>query len=278
VRLPGATEWAFLKLYCQPERAVELLTGPLSDLLTLLEPALDKDTEDAHWWFTRYADPEPHLRIRLRTPDAYWAGTLIQAVGRWAHEQLEHGTIQGLAWDTDRPETGRYGAGPNLAVAEAVFAADSAATLAELRTDVGDLRPALTAASLLDIATHLLGGHQTALEWMVANLRQHAGAAPSRPLLRLALDLTEDTTPEAAPGRLGIELATAWERRGRALTTYRAALQAADGEPSEVVASLLHMHHNRVVGIDRTAEADCLRLIRTASLSWLARARQGALR
>lgn len=278
VRLPGATEWAFLKLYCRPERAVELLTGPLSDLLTLLEPALDKGAEDAHWWFTRYADPEPHLRIRLRTPDTDWADTLIQAVGRWARDQLEQGTIQGLAWDTDRPETGRYGAGPTLAAAEAVFAADSAATLAELHTDVGDLRPALTAASLLDIATHLLDGHQTALNWMVATLRQHEGTAPSRPLLKLALDLTENTTPEAAPGRLGAELATAWERRARALTAYRAALRSAGMEPSAVVASLLHMHHNRVAGIDRTAEADCLRLIRTTSLSWLARARQGALR
>jgi len=36
------------------------------------------------------------------------------------------------------------------------------------------------------------------------------------------------------------------------------------------VRSLLHMHHNRLVGVDRAREAVCLRLARQAAVTWRA--------
>jgi class I lanthipeptide synthase len=56
------------------------------------------------------------------------------------------------------------------------------------------------------------------------------------------------------------------------LATYRRALP--DGvDMSKVLHALLHMHHNRALGVDRDREAVCLRLARQAAAAWRAKDR-----
>lgn len=72
----------------------------------------------------------------------------------------------------------------------------------------------------------------------------------------------------------GGQLALAWRRRRSALATYRAHFSPAEGpEPNLVLASLLHLHHARMVGVDQDSERICLRLARAAALGWVARNR-----
>jgi thiopeptide-type bacteriocin biosynthesis protein len=74
----------------------------------------------------------------------------------------------------------------------------------------------------------------------------------------------------ALPG--GEELALAWGHRRSALAVYRAHLSPADGpDPDSVLASVLHLHHARMVGINQNSERICLRLARAAALGWVAR-------
>src|SRR5579871_4582286 len=56
---PGST-WLFMKLYCSHELQNGLIAGPLRALAhdTLNEKMADE------WFFIRYADPDPHLRLR----------------------------------------------------------------------------------------------------------------------------------------------------------------------------------------------------------------------
>ncbi|WP_308407619.1 lantibiotic dehydratase C-terminal domain-containing protein [Streptomyces olivochromogenes] len=75
----------------------------------------------------------------------------------------------------------------------------------------------------------------------------------------------------------GAHVAGVWALRRRFLHMYRQALEEAGTDPAGVLPSLLHMHHNRAVGIDPDAEAACRRLARAAALSWTARA-EGATR
>lgn len=65
------------------------------------------------------------------------------------------------------------------------------------------------------------------------------------------------------------EISGAHQERVYALAAYRAALP--DGaDVDAVVRSLLHMHHNRALGVDREREAVCLRLARQAAATWRA--------
>jgi hypothetical protein len=78
-RFPGVSPWAFLKVYCHPERSREILTAHL--------PVLFGDWEGGPppWWFTRYQDATgSHLRLRLWLFAAGDFGEAVRRVGAWA--------------------------------------------------------------------------------------------------------------------------------------------------------------------------------------------------
>ncbi|MCZ4123664.1 lantibiotic dehydratase [Streptomyces sp. H39-S7] len=267
-RLPGSSDHAFLKLYGNPSRVPELLTAHLPRLLT------GWDTDLAAW-FVRYADPEPHVRLRLRLTNPDGFGAAAQNVAVWASALREEGVIQRITWDTDQPETGRYGTGAALDAAEAYFAADSAAALAQMLLDPADLQSATAAASFVDICAGLLGSHSAGLDWLTRNLRRADGEAAPRHVQALAVRLSGPDPAQTMVGEPAVM--RAWEARRRALLHYREALEESGSDPADVLPSLLHMHHNRVAGIDPAAEATCRRTARAAALSLIARS-EGALR
>ncbi|MFI1481892.1 lantibiotic dehydratase [Streptomyces sp. NPDC020747] len=267
-RLPGTSPWAYLKIYCHPKRVPEILTTHL--------PGLFQDWAGGEplWWYTRYSDPDTHLRLRLRLPAPDAFGTAAQHVGAWAAELRNTGLIRSIQWDTDEPETGRYGTGDTLAAAERAFAADSTAAIAQWTLGLlPHLQPAVTAASFVDIAATFTGSPAAGRRWLTEHLLKGEGEMPSRDLQALAIQLTapdsDFTALRALPG--GERVVTAWASRRAALETYRTALTDHGAEPTDVLPSLLHMHHNRAAGIDPDNETICRHLARTAALSWSAR-------
>lgn len=250
-----------------------------ADLLARL-PDLTAAFGDAPWWFIRYRDPDPHLRLRIRHADGGFAET-ARHVGAWAQSLADAGLATGrVQWDTYWPETGRYGDGQLLGLAEWVFVADSAAVLAQLQhTGPGSLpAAALTAASMADIAAGFLGGTEAGMRWLIDNLTRTAEPALDRTLLTRAVALADPTDTWAAlRAATGTAITEAWARRRAALTAYRRRLIVLDGPPPEtVLTSLLHMHHIRAAGIDPDAERACRRLARAAALSWTSRTPEAA--
>lgn len=285
---PGTADTGYLKLYGSAERADEVLRVHLPGLLNEA-PSVFRRTvayEDSSeptvlgTWFVRYADPDPHLRFRLNLPGPDDFADAAREVARWADALREEGLIQRMQWDTYVPEAGRYGTGPALAAAEDYFAADSVAALAQLRLELpAELRPAVTAASYMDIATGFLGSRGAAHAWLAAHLLRGDGAPVPRHTQALVLRLTENDDPVThlsdLPGGDGVR--DAWARRRDALSRYRSKLLRPGPAPENVLPSLLHMHHNRVAGIDPDAEALCRRMVRAAALSWTVRT-EGAMR
>ncbi|MGH3809634.1 MAG: lantibiotic dehydratase, partial [Pseudonocardiaceae bacterium] len=141
--LPGASPWAFVKLYGHPDRQASLLTTCLPTLLA----AWDDLSE---WWFVRYLDPQAHLRLRLHLPSPSAFAHAAERIGSWAGGLRRLGLISQVQWDTYYPETGRFGTGPVMAAAETVFAADSAAAIAQMTHSTGGRAQlqAVTAASI----------------------------------------------------------------------------------------------------------------------------------
>ncbi|MGW4503673.1 lantibiotic dehydratase [Streptomyces sp. NPDC004436] len=264
-RVPGTSHWAYVKLYGSTARVPEVLTAHLSRLL------------DEGWdsppaaWFVRYADPDAHLRLRLRLPGPGSFGPAADAVARWADDLRREGLIQRVQWDTDRPETGRYGTGLALEAAEEYFVADSAAAVRQLALEVpAGVQPAVTAASFVNIASAFLGSREAGCTWLLQHLLRGDGTPVPHDLQALTLRLSD---PSGRNGLASLDggdaVVAAWEARGEALDRYRRMLE--DSSPENVLASLLHMHHNRAAGIDRAAEATCRRMARAAALAWTRR-------
>ncbi|MGH3755168.1 MAG: lantibiotic dehydratase [Pseudonocardiaceae bacterium] len=266
--MPGSPV-LYAKLYGNPGTFDTILTDHLPALLASWN-------ETPLWWFVRYRDPAPHLRIRLRTPDY---GTSAARVGGWAADLRRCGLVGDLTLDTYRPEIARYGGGAAMAAAEALFAADSTAAVAQLAALAGTrgVHPyALTAVSLADLTCALLGSRPAGMHWLIehADLAAKVGIR-DRDVLRQAVTLADLDSPSptlpAVPGGSGV--VAAWRTRRQTASAYARCLaeHAGRATPAAVAVSLLHLHHIRAHGIDPDAEARTHRLARSIALTYTAR-------
>ena len=261
--LPGYGGRCYVKLYGHPDRQTTILTHHLPFLLHQLDTGV-------RWWFLRYGDPAPHLRLRL-------SGSVdAAAVGTWTRRLRHAGLTARVQLETDYPETARFGGPAALAAAEEHFAADSAAALAQLAAadNVRGLDVlAVTAASLLDLAAAFIGDPAEAMRWLIDHTRAHR-AAPARAVYDQAVLLANPhNRAELAALKGGDQILACWVQRRRALDAYRDTLHTTGtAAATELLPDLLHLHHVRMAGPDPDSERTCLHLARAAALSWTTRA------
>ena len=253
--LPGEAGWCSVKLYGHPDHATGLITGEL--------PRLSATGTPLSWWFLRYRDPDPHLRVRLHIKDP----EQLRAVHVWTRDLRAQSLVAAVVHDTYTPESGRFGPGTAMEAAEALFVADSRAVAAQLATDQTETGTRVwAAASMTDLAHHLLGNAPDARQWLI----DHAPAGTTdRTEAAHTITLTHpDHDSPPTPVR------DAWEQRAEAARAYAKALADLGFAAAEVLPDLLHLHSTRLFGPDPATERACLALARAAALSWNARTKE----
>ncbi len=122
----------------------------------------------------------------------------------------------------------------------------------------------VTALSLFDVATAFLGSRAAADDWL--NVQQPP-ATPDRSAVSHIQRLARGQRQANIPGWAAV--AGQHQARTEAVVEYRNALPTGT-DTDKILHSLLHMHHNRAVGVDREQEAICLRLARQSAATWRA--------
>jgi thiopeptide-type bacteriocin biosynthesis protein len=264
LQLPGG-EWLYAKLYATEPAQRAVLRSRLPELVD--EAELSAAGVDG-WFYVRYRDPDPHLRLRFHgKPDGLW-GELLPRLHGWATRLRQDGLLITAVLDSYDPEVERYGGPEAMADAERVFHADSALALAlapHLDGDDADVRAAASVHDLL-VGLDPSGGVLTRFAAAVPVADRHAVPAARRG--RLA-----DLLPASA-GRL---VAPGGFRRG-ALAAYAATLERTGCPPGRLVqigAGLAHMHSNRLFGVDRARERGVYALLHRALAVRASRARHG---
>ncbi|MFI7221257.1 lantibiotic dehydratase [Micromonospora maritima] len=268
---PGASPLLLAKLYGDIRRQDLLLAEHLPRLLSEWDAPPD-------WWFLRFRDPDQHLRLRIALPDPSAFGPAAQRVSAWADDLRRRGLLREIGYATSYPETGRWGSGPAMQAAEAVFIADSHAVLTQLRQPARPSRQALVAAQIAAIAVAYTGNVDAGMRWLIDHVPATAPQPVERPLFREAVRLAHPgddwAALRAAPG--GTAIVDAWKNRDVALAAYRTHLPGphTDGINSDdVLGSLMHAYHIRAVGIDFDDEDQCRYLARAAAQAYFARSR-----
>lgn len=269
---PGGP-WLYATLYTSAERQDELLTGPLRRFLTDLgSPPAGPEGVD-RWFFIRYADPDPHLRLRLHGDPATLNGIILPRLHDMAGQLAADGLARGLRLDSYVPESERYGGPTLLGAAEEVFHADSQLVLERLAAPTDDriLSTAYDVTELVRAFRRGYGGDWR--RWLTGTYpkrEQHHKAFAARRRAALARII-----PDGRPDPVAKPQHAAVERFGRLVRAAeeRGALSVS---PDAVLASLVHMHCNRRLGTDRTAEAQTLAVARGAVQAHLDRERAGA--
>ncbi|MBD9702119.1 MULTISPECIES: lantibiotic dehydratase [Streptomyces] len=269
--LPGRSEWLYAQVHGHPDRQDEVLTEHLPRLL-------DGWTGLRQWWFRRHRDTtrpdsEQYLDLHLRLPTPGEYGQAAARVGEWAADLRGCGLLAHLQLATYCPEAGRYGHSEAMDAAHEVFAADSAAALAQITLAIHTGLPpkAVTAAGLVDLAASYAESPDIGMRWLIDRLPHEQGKLDQKLRdtgMRLADPADDWATLRATPGAETVT--RAWERRRTALTTYRTHL-ARQRDPYSVLRSLLHMHHVRTIGVDPDRERVTHRLARASALRQSAR-------
>jgi thiopeptide-type bacteriocin biosynthesis protein len=133
-RIAPGNDWIFAKLYAGGAAIDEILTDFVSPLIV----DFLSSGSVSQWFFLRYADPHPHLRIRLHGDPLRLrsqAQPLLQDVFSRA---LASGMTWKVQYDTYEREMERYGGSDAIGAAEEIFFADSQACLDILHQFGGD--------------------------------------------------------------------------------------------------------------------------------------------
>jgi thiopeptide-type bacteriocin biosynthesis protein len=267
---PPGSDWLYARIYTGPTMADGILAGEVASLVRELMGSGAAD----RWFFLRFADPDVHLRVRFHGDPARLHAEALPAIEAAGASALERGLAWRIELGTYEREVERYGGPESIELVERAFHADSDAVLAilpllepgdagqeerwriglygthRLLLDLGldlDDRLALVHAQADSIARDR-GWDKGARGRIGERFRKERAALerlldpdPAEPSgLEPGLEILAERSRALEP--IGQELGQL-EREGR-LTAPRAA----------IASSLLHMHLNRLLRGDNTAQ------------------------
>ena len=137
-KLPGS-EWLSAKFYLQPDKKNSFL---LEQLYTLIQKS-----NLSNWFFVRYNDPEPHIRLRIKLSSLHDLTETLSSIQHSALEWLQEGYIQNMVFSPYEREIERYGGIELIDTIEELFHIDSMTVLSCLHLPLE--KPVLRALSVV---------------------------------------------------------------------------------------------------------------------------------
>ena len=117
-------QWLYYKIYCGVKTTDTILT----EIIKPLTQHLLNNHWIAEWFFIRYNDPEPHLRIRFKIVDTSNLGNIIATIKNALNNDVQNDCIWKVTVGTYKRELERYGSN-TMDVVENFFYIDSEAVL-----------------------------------------------------------------------------------------------------------------------------------------------------
>ncbi|HEU5382290.1 MAG TPA: lantibiotic dehydratase, partial [Ktedonobacteraceae bacterium] len=263
---PLGSEWLFMKLYCAQALQDTLLAGPVR---IFAESALAaRYAED--WFFIRYADPEPHIRLRFRGEPEVLLKQLLPELSAWGRHLMSEGPCLKFTFDVYDREIERYGGPVAISLAETLFGADTRAVVNLLHLIQSNRLPIDMLLLAMLTADDLLAGlgltAAQRLEWyhvMVPFLRE-SGATYRKKKAQLRSLFGDPVGLLAIPGGEVVRdiLVTRKTTLAQVAQQLSGALsqQQSNQHLSMIYRSYVHMHCNRL-GLDPVKEREVLQLL-----------------
>ena len=253
---PGS-EWLYLKIFLSRENEEEFLVKQLQGWIQdLLQKA-----QIGQWFYVRYREEKFHLRVRLKGIPKTLLQEVLPAFHRQAAQWMGTGLIEDWSLHSYEKEVERYGGPDSLEFAEELFSFDSLCCLQILQNAPSFDLP-LPVWGALCILNLVQGASESAADQTaffshfqidkkgLAGIREHSGKA-----LKIASALLSDSVP------VDPFLASLQALFGKIRALASPLFFAADEiwtDKKSLLRSLIHMHCNRLLGIDPETEIKAL--------------------
>jgi thiopeptide-type bacteriocin biosynthesis protein len=245
--LPGS-EWLYLKIYCTPQAADDILAGQVLPLISgLLKEGLES------WFFIRYQDPGPHIRLRIKISEDRIAGVLRRLKNRFSGLVSNH-MVREYQAGTYRREIERYGPGL-IRAAEDLFRASSDLAIRFLKPGrklgIGPDQLAISGmAAMLGLVLPVPGEQLRFLESVTAGFYREFNGDKN---FRVELDslyrgLKADFSVAAADAGLyrRLNLTRCNNRFKKAIGVLFSKERLSEARKHALLADVIHMHLNRI--------------------------------
>lgn len=252
------TEYFFLKLYMAKEEQQRFLLTTLSHFVNHL---IDQKIIEK-WFFIRYVDPDDHIRIRFYGKKEAMHSSLIQMLSNWSQLLFQHKFIKDLQIGTYEREIERYGGEMLIDVIEAFFCADTETCIELMHLLHGQKTSfpnyVLSAISLVDLVKNMRSLKQ---DFLFSFDREGLeGIRLWEDQITSTLShLFSDQSIESQKEEIKI-IQQALLKRADSLRClvkqmqYCASQNQLIGSPTSILESLIHMHCNRLMGINHNLE------------------------
>ncbi|NUH83966.1 lantibiotic dehydratase [Bacillus firmus] len=269
LKFPGS-EWLYIKLYGMNQRVEEFL---YNGFCKLAEEAKENGWADQAF-FIRYIDEVPHIRIRLKGDPDLLVAKGIPSIYQWANTMKKEGLLNRMVIDTYDPEIERYGGSDLISSAETFFSKDSEAVARYLglrrfeRIDISE--ELFGALNVIDILEGFSLSFIEQLNWLndSVNYKEYKEEFKQMKSELLRYGNTDDNWANLQKDEKGQTLYSLMNIRKEALSIYADKVNEANRQGllanhiDDLIGSVIHMHINRLIGVDRTRETKIITLAR----------------
>lgn len=242
-RLPGSN-WIYFKFYLKKEGEEKFLINHLFKFLK---------KEDVSWFFVRYTDPAPHLRVRILKNENSSLLTHLEKISKF---WMEMGLIKNIVMTSYEREIERYGGKELIEIAEKIFCRDSL-TVVHLLQFIDQRKFNLDPSIIYPLSViHFLKGFQLNNHQIIALLGKRIkdkiglkGYREHKSLLHsLILECKETSSASNEhllfkhPHELSLQAKNEFISHAHLLS---------ENQLFDIIDSLLHMHCNRLTGSNK---------------------------
>lgn len=238
------------------------------------------------WFYMRYKDPNNHLRLRFHGHPKTLISQVLPKVIEWEKQSNEVG-VQRMTIDVYEREVERYGGPSLISLAEEVFFRDSQTSCGLLKilksngTSIPDT--VLVSLSHIHLMKALGWGLQEQFAYLSSITSKHDYKKEFREWRNDLIHWLQDDFSSFIDEDEGEEIYKLFEWRTQALNTFKTQIDEQSrhknlwNTKTDIINSLLHMHCNRVAGIDQEFERKSVTFARHAvesTIQYLKHAKQ----
>ncbi|MBB2147750.1 lantibiotic dehydratase [Pedobacter gandavensis] len=236
VIMPGK-DWLCYEIYCHSDRSNFLLSERIRGFINTYSAAFHT------WFFIRYNDPSPHLRLRIQLKDQQSGYIYMTKLMELFAPDLLEGLIKDVQLKTYYRELARYG-GPQMLLTEQHFSRDSLYALELLANHPEDFSIYTNCISLMKAALEALQLEKKEILGFVRKVQRAFEQEHHLKTEDFKMVNREWTNFKAQPQENGVQNELQFrELKQSFLSTLEA---TAVGQRRSLYCSLFHMHINRL--------------------------------